>query len=256
MEEKKKGCIIYADLIHTVRKLPKEARADLLMAILEYINGETPIISDILVDLVFEPVRRQIDRDVEKYEDKSRKNSENGKKGGRPRKANESEENPKNRPLFFESEKSHIDTDTDTDKVTKTNTKKDTIVSNTDVSPPAPVRVKREVFRPPTLEEVKNHAAETMSGSRDAPEAFHDYYTSNGWKVGRNPMKDWKAAYKNWIKREQNGTYQQPISRKSTGETKTERDARAWEEFGKDYLEGRRTISTLFGFDENRTDAG
>jgi hypothetical protein len=127
---------------------------------------------------------------------------------------------------------------------------------NTDVSPPAPVRVKREVFRPPTLEEVKNHAAETMSGSRDAPEAFHDYYTSNGWKVGRNPMKDWKAAYKNWIKRESNGTYQQSISRQSTGETKTERDARAWEDFGKDYLEGRRTISTLFGFDENRTDAG
>ena len=27
---------------------------------------------------------------------------------------------------------------------------------------------------------------------------FIDYYTSNGWKVGRNPMKDWKAAVRTW----------------------------------------------------------
>ena len=27
---------------------------------------------------------------------------------------------------------------------------------------------------------------------------FVDYYTSNGWKVGKNPMKDWKAAVRTW----------------------------------------------------------
>jgi hypothetical protein len=122
---------------------------------------------------------------------------------------------------------------------------------NTSMSPPAPVRVKREVFRPPTLEEVKNHAAETMSGSRDAPEAFHDYYTSNGWKVGRNPMKDWKAAYKNWIKRESNGTYQQPISgQQFTGETKQQRSERLIEEWGTNLDEGRRKFAQLFGGSE------
>ena len=31
-------------------------------------------------------------------------------------------------------------------------------------------------------------------------ESFHDYYTANGWKVGGNPMKDWKAAARNWKK--------------------------------------------------------
>jgi hypothetical protein len=252
MEEKKKGCIIYADLIHTVRKLPKEARADLLMAILEYINGETPIISDILVDLVFEPVRRQIDRDVEKYEDKSRKNSENGKKGGRPRKANESEENPKNPPLFFESEKSHTDTDTDTDKVTKTDTKKDTIVSNTDVSPPAPVRVKREVFRPPTLEEVKAYAAEYMKGSIDAPEEFHNHYEARGWLMNKTPMKNWQAAYRNWIKREKNGTYQQPISgQQFAGQTKPESEFQRWKNLGTDLDKGRRQLAEMLGFPED-----
>lgn len=35
----------------------------------------------------------------------------------------------------------------------------------------------------------------------DQAQKFHDYYQSNGWRVGRNPMKDWKAALRNWIKR-------------------------------------------------------
>ena len=31
---------------------------------------------------------------------------------------------------------------------------------------------------------------------------FFDYYTSNGWKVGRNSMKDWRAAVRSWAKRD------------------------------------------------------
>ena len=34
------------------------------------------------------------------------------------------------------------------------------------------------------------------------PDRFVDYYTSNGWKVGKNPMKDWKAAVRTWEKRD------------------------------------------------------
>lgn len=29
-------------------------------------------------------------------------------------------------------------------------------------------------------------------------ERFHDYYTANGWRVGKSAMKDWKAALRNW----------------------------------------------------------
>lgn len=55
-------------------------------------------------------------------------------------------------------------------------------------------------FSPPSLEQIRNYARE--SGRPDHSEPFFDYYTSNGWKVGRNAMKDWRAAYRQWCARE------------------------------------------------------
>lgn len=57
-------------------------------------------------------------------------------------------------------------------------------------------RAKR--FTPPSLEEVEAYCRE-RGNSVDA-ERFIDYYTSNGWKVGKNTMKDWKAAVRTWEK--------------------------------------------------------
>ncbi len=55
MAENKKSFVLYKDIIHTVKKMPKEKQADLFVTILEYVNDENPSIDDILVDLVFEP---------------------------------------------------------------------------------------------------------------------------------------------------------------------------------------------------------
>lgn len=54
-------------------------------------------------------------------------------------------------------------------------------------------------FKKPTLEQVKAYCLERKN-SIDA-ESFIDYYEANGWKVGRNSMKDWKAAVRTWEKR-------------------------------------------------------
>lgn len=51
-------------------------------------------------------------------------------------------------------------------------------------------------FSPPTLEEVRAYCLER--GNNVDPQRFMDYYTSNGWRVGKNPMRDWKAAVRNW----------------------------------------------------------
>lgn len=54
----------------------------------------------------------------------------------------------------------------------------------------------RTRFTPPTLDEVKEYCSERKNNI-DA-QRFIDYYTANGWKVGRNSMKDWKAAVRTW----------------------------------------------------------
>ena len=55
-------------------------------------------------------------------------------------------------------------------------------------------------FIKPTFEEVAAYCQER--GNDVDPQAWIDYYTSNGWKVGRNCMKDWQAAVRTW---ERNG---------------------------------------------------
>lgn len=51
-------------------------------------------------------------------------------------------------------------------------------------------------FAPPTLEEVKEYCRER--GNEVDPEKFIDFYESKGWMIGKNKMKDWKAAVRTW----------------------------------------------------------
>lgn len=59
---------------------------------------------------------------------------------------------------------------------------------------------KRKRFVPPTIEEVKAYCLDRKNNVN--AEKFIDYYTSNGWYVGRNKMKDWKASVRTWEKNE------------------------------------------------------
>lgn len=57
-------------------------------------------------------------------------------------------------------------------------------------------------FIKPELFVIQNYFEEM--GNLNEAEGFFNYYESNGWKVGKNPMKDWKAASRNWIKNSKN----------------------------------------------------
>ena len=62
-------------------------------------------------------------------------------------------------------------------------------------------------FVKPTIEEVQAYCQERGKGV-DA-QRWYDYYSSNGWKVGKNPMKDWKAAVRTWERSDNNGKHKQ-----------------------------------------------
>lgn len=61
---------------------------------------------------------------------------------------------------------------------------------------PAPAKPKSTRFVPPTIEEVKAYAIER--GSRVDPDRWYNFYQSKGWMVGKNGMKDWRAAFRTW----------------------------------------------------------
>ena len=76
--------------------------------------------------------------------------------------------------------------------------------------PTKPTRTKR--FAPPTVDEVKAYCQERQNGVD--PQRFVDYYSSNGWMVGKNKMKDWKAAVRTWEQKERQ--YSRPAAPKSS----------------------------------------
>lgn len=68
---------------------------------------------------------------------------------------------------------------------------------------------KRKRFEKPTLSQITQYCLERNNNVN--AEQFYDYYESNGWKVGKNSMKDWKACVRTW---ERNG-YDRPIKKKN-----------------------------------------
>lgn len=111
---------------------------------------------------------------------------------------------------------------------------KDNIYSaSSDEEPPAskPEKPKKR-FVKPTLDEVRAYCRERNNNVD--PESFIAYYESNGWRVGKNPMKNWKSAIVTW---ERNG-----FNKKATTTSKPKIDMDDpnayefnWEQIRKDY---------------------
>lgn len=93
----------------------------------------------------------------------------------------------------------------ETQTIPQINTKKNT-KNNTSI----------QRFVPPTVEEVRAYCSERQN-TVDA-QRFVDYYTSNGWLVGRNKMKDWRAAVRTWERNASSRQQQGTIAVRSTAE--------------------------------------
>ena len=77
-------------------------------------------------------------------------------------------------------------------------------------------------FLPPTPDEVSLFCEE--NGLVVDAERFCDYYASKGWKVGSSPMKDWKAACRNWAKRDAGTAPATRAARKQSADNFDQRD--------------------------------
>lgn len=109
-----------------------------------------------------------------------------------------------------------------TESVTKCNGERYTSVTNDnesieyrdksieyrDIDKEKSIKEKTTRFLPPTLDEISSYCLERNNGID--PQRFFDFYQSKGWMVGKNKMKDWKAAVRNWETR--SGTKSAPPS--------------------------------------------
>lgn len=99
--KQKSSFLIYHEYRKPLKLLTDEQRGQLLMALIDYSeSGVVPELDGISM-MAFSFIQSQMNRDSKKYENRCSSNRENGKKGGRPKKENDSKENPKN-PLGFE----------------------------------------------------------------------------------------------------------------------------------------------------------
>lgn len=76
----------------------------------------------------------------------------------------------------------------------------------------------RKVFVPPSVDEVRQYC--NANGYTIDPSKFVNYYTSNGWMVGRNKMKDWKAAVRTWQSKENENGNRKLLASNQIGATK------------------------------------
>lgn len=71
-------------------------------------------------------------------------------------------------------------------------------------------------FKKPTIEEIAAYCAERKNNVD--PQAFFDFYESKGWRVGNQPMKDWKACVRTWERREKPNGSGKPTAGRANGD--------------------------------------
>ena len=175
------GIVIHTDIKEMLDLLSDVEAGQLFKAIIAYAEDGTipqPENNRVL-GMMFLFIKNQIDRDYAKYIERRDTNRENGRKGGRPKKTDGLSEKP--------TESLPIPTPI--------------ITPNTSpINNPIEDKGKTKRFAKPSPQEIKDYIEEKNLNVN--PDQFYDYYESNGWMIGRNHMKDWKAALRQWNARE------------------------------------------------------
>lgn len=208
----------YASFFDAVSRIRKKAdRADAYDAICAYaLREEDPDFSKMsdAAQIAFLLIKPNLDS--------SRRKAKSGKDGG-SKKANGKQNGSKQEANCKQEER----------ESEKEKEKEGEIENECYPPTPLPGGTKAKRFIPPTVDEVAAYCQERGNGLD--PEAFVDFYASKGWMVGKNPMKDWKAAVRTWERSEGRGT--------SGAGTRVQ--PRATEEHGLDKL--RRLYEEEFG---------
>lgn len=177
MATNKKSFVLYTDIIETVKQLDDKKAGELFKHILSYVNDENPVTDDVIINLVFTPIKLSLKRDLKRYEYRAERSRENGKKGGRPKTQKTQQVNSKPRKP-------------DSDSVS---------VSDS-------VNVKKDIYIP-TLKEFLDHGFTKLSYQNKDSQFYEHSITSkyntwieDGWKTAHGKkIKNWKNVLNNTL---------------------------------------------------------
>ena len=211
-----------------IEDLPEELKGAFLRYIYEYgINEIEPELSGLELT-VWLKIKRRIDDDVEAYERKVSNLKQNRNRtatGAKTATTTENRTDTERTPNGHRTENTTEEEKPNGDRTDSVSVNDSVNVSVNDIEcvsvaetpaepapEPAPTRKR---FIAPTLEEIREFCFE--KNINIDVDRFFNYYESKGWKVGVSPMKDWKAAVRNWAKND--SLYSRPGSTRISSDT-------------------------------------
>jgi len=225
MDERMESITIYRNMVDSVRNLEQTDFQPIVMAIFDFaLDGKEPENLTPMQYAVFNMTRVNIEKSNER-----RRNKAEYEKKRRERKKAEREalksNSVDNAWTSVDNESECVDKRSDKEKEkekekekvkekVKENEKekekekvKENLSNNSNniymCGEKFPTQTPRKKFIKPTVEEVRNYCIERKNNVN--PEKFIDFYESKDWYIGKNKMKDWKAAVRTWEGRNSNG---------------------------------------------------
>lgn len=198
---KRSSFILLLEHVHTMEELTDAEFGAFIRAYAAYVeDGTEPAFPDRSMRMMWKTVKAFDEMNCKKFEDTSEKRREAARKGNEKRWHSDNR-NRKNRnceicdsPIANDS-KNRLSV-----SVSVSDSESVSDIESIDASASPSTRASKR-FSPPGLEEIEAYFAE-KGGTAAQAERFRDFYESNGWKVGKNPMKSWKAAASGWMSRD------------------------------------------------------
>ena len=180
--KKQETLVLFPEVLQITRKFTDAQFGTLIRAVFSYrFGGEEYSGDDMAIDVAFQAIANQVDR-LKEYSEINAKNAagSESKQGGA-----ECSEMQENHPPILSNPIQSVPIQSDPVEDTGAQSAK----------PHARTR-----FSPPSVQEIEDYCTE--KGFLLDAERFVDYYASIGWMVGKNPMKDWRAAVRTWVKKD------------------------------------------------------
>ena len=231
----RESTIFYRSFYEAIKELDADTQAQVYSAIFEYALNFNEVEVKGLAKTVFTLIKPQLDANLKRYE--------NGTKAKVKQNESKAEAKPKQTKSKVEANVNVNDNVNDNPNVNH----------NQNVNQNENVNVSRSRFRAPTYDEIfefmkmKNGLAGNVWNQVKVvteAKAFFNYYESNGWMVGKNKMKNWEAAIRNWMNNNSKFENNKP---KNVIQNEREKRASDLEQFRKQY---RSSVAANFNSED------